>query len=64
MTWAPVTYHIADDEDRDGLQNVGLFYTYYVADCPRRLYLIYVADKPSINMVTNNTLSARLTKVF
>jgi hypothetical protein len=32
--WAMVTYHIHDDKDQDGPQNVGFF---YVSDCPRGL---------------------------
>jgi hypothetical protein len=33
-----VSYHIPDDEDRDGPRNVGFFYTSDAADCPRKLY--------------------------
>jgi hypothetical protein len=28
-----VSYHIPDDEDRDGPQNINLFYTSDMADC-------------------------------
>jgi hypothetical protein len=38
--WAPVSYHIPNDEDREGPQYVGFFYTSDVADCTRRLYWI------------------------
>jgi hypothetical protein len=30
--WSPVTYHIPDDENRDGLRNVGFLYTSDSAD--------------------------------
>jgi hypothetical protein len=36
--WALVSYHIPDDEDRDGTRNIGFFYTSDAADCPRRFY--------------------------
>jgi hypothetical protein len=34
--WSPVSYHIPDDEDRDGPRNVGFFQTSDAADTPRR----------------------------
>jgi hypothetical protein len=36
--WAPVSYHIPDDEDRHGPRNVGFLYSSDAADSPRRFY--------------------------
>jgi hypothetical protein len=36
--WAPITYHIPDDEERDGPRKVGFFYISHMADCLSSLY--------------------------